>query len=137
MRIRAKDVAETIAKRHRLTLADITGPCRRRSVARPRQIAMYAIRKLCPHMSLPMIGRVLGHRDHTTVLHGVRKLEELMAVDGDIADEVAFILSFFRDYDEDVQPASLARVDDIEDQIVAAVAVLSELIAKRVSHNVA
>ncbi|MNR52727.1 Chromosomal replication initiator protein DnaA [compost metagenome] len=56
---------------------------------------MYSIRQLCPHMSLPHIGRLLGGRDHTTVLHGVRKIEELMPVNDRIAREVDEVMVHF------------------------------------------
>ncbi len=56
---------------------------------------MYAIRQLCPHMSLPHIGRLLGGRDHTTVLHGVRKIEDLMPTDDCIARVVDEVMVHF------------------------------------------
>ncbi|KAK0332698.1 hypothetical protein LTR94_023851 [Friedmanniomyces endolithicus] len=61
-----------------LTHQDLTGPMRPNRIARPRQIAMYLMRNYCPHLSYPHIGRLLGGRDHTTVLHGVRKIEDLI-----------------------------------------------------------
>ena len=54
---------------------------------RPRQIAMYLAKQLTPR-SLPEIGRRFGGRDHTTVLHAVRKVESLMQDDHGIADDV-------------------------------------------------
>ena len=56
-------------------------------VARPRQVAMYLCKKLTPR-SLPEIGRKFGGRDHTTVMHAVRKVEELIEGDTSFADEV-------------------------------------------------
>jgi hypothetical protein len=58
------------------------GPKRVRSFARPRQMAMYLCKQLTTR-SLPEIGRKFGGRDHTTVMHGVRKIEELMPAQPD------------------------------------------------------
>jgi chromosomal replication initiator protein len=60
---------------------------RARAVARPRQIAMYLSKQLTAR-SLPEIGRKFGGRDHTTVMHAVRKVEELREVDAVFADDV-------------------------------------------------
>ena len=60
---------------------------RARSVARPRQVAMF-LAKTMTSRSLPDIGRRFGGRDHTTVIHGVRKIEELRATDPQIADDI-------------------------------------------------
>lgn len=93
---RALDVALYITEANGLTFADLCGDSRLRRIARPRQIAMYAIRELCPHMSLPAIARMLGGRDHTTVLHGVRKITALIETNPEIADAVADVLAHFR-----------------------------------------
>ncbi|MBD3833823.1 MAG: hypothetical protein IE910_10815 [Brevundimonas sp.] len=94
-RITARDVADFVAERHGMTFERLCVSSHRRSLARPRQIAMYAIRQLCPHMSLPHIGRLLGGRDHTTVLHGVRKIEDLMHTDDRIARAVDEVMVHF------------------------------------------
>ena len=60
---------------------------RARNVARPRQVAMY-LAKMLTARSLPEIGRKFGGRDHTTVMHAVRKVEELIADDAQIAQDV-------------------------------------------------
>jgi chromosomal replication initiator protein len=70
--------------------ADITGTSRARAVARPRQMVMYLSKTLTTR-SYPEIARKLGGRDHTTVLYGVRKIEELMAVDSQIAEDAEFL----------------------------------------------
>lgn len=95
-RIKARAVVEYVAKRHGVSLGEITGRRVLRSIARPRQIAMYVIREACPHLSLPQIGRALGGRDHTTVIHAVRKVESLMAADPAFAAEVKTTLEYFR-----------------------------------------
>jgi chromosomal replication initiator protein len=68
-------------------MADILSPRRARAVARPRQAAMY-LAKVLTEYSLPEIGRKFGGRDHTTIIHGVRKIEELMAQDRDLAADI-------------------------------------------------
>ena len=66
------------------------GPKRLRAYARPRQVAMYLCKQLT-NRSLPEIGRRFGERDHTTVMHGVRQIEELMATDSQLADDVELL----------------------------------------------
>ena len=63
------------------------GPKRVRSYARPRQIAMYLAKQLTQR-SLPEIGRKFGGRDHTTVIHAVRKIDELCQLDSGIEEDV-------------------------------------------------
>lgn len=71
-----QEIKVAVAKRYRVSIADLEGPCRKREFAKPRQIAMaLSYRKLKAFgYSLPMIGRAFGDRDHTTVLHACRKL---------------------------------------------------------------
>lgn len=71
----AKAIAIQVADRHGLTLEDLRGPCRRREVAWPRQEAMAAVYANC-RVSLPWVGRFFGNRDHTTVLHAIRRVAE-------------------------------------------------------------
>ena len=61
-----------------------------RTIARPRQIAMYLAKQLTPR-SLPEIGRRFGGRDHTTIMHGVRRIEELMTTDSQMADDLQLL----------------------------------------------
>ena len=63
---------------------------RARQVARPRQVAMYLAKTLTSR-SLPDIGRRFGGRDHTTVIHAVKKIEELKATDSQIAEDVELL----------------------------------------------
>jgi chromosomal replication initiator protein len=65
----------------------MTSARRAREVARPRQVAMYLSKQLTPK-SLPDIGRRFGGRDHTTVLHAVRKIEALVSRDTALSEEV-------------------------------------------------
>ena len=66
------------------------GPKRLRTYARPRQIAMY-LAKYLTSRSLPEIGRRFGGRDHTTVMHGVKRIEELKSKDGQVAEDVEIL----------------------------------------------
>ncbi len=75
---------------YNIRLSDIIGPKRLRSYARPRQVAMYLCKQLTSR-SLPEIGRRFGGRDHTTVMHGVRRIEELKTTDGQIAEDVEIL----------------------------------------------
>lgn len=63
---------------------------RARAVARPRQVAMYLAREMTPR-SLPEIGRAFGGRDHTTVMHAVKKVEELRERDATFAEDVELL----------------------------------------------
>jgi chromosomal replication initiator protein len=63
---------------------------RARAVARPRQVAMYLCKQLTPR-SLPEIGRKFGGRDHTTVMHAVKKVEELLAADRALAEDIELL----------------------------------------------
>ena len=81
---------KTTCDYYNIRQADITGASRARAVARPRQMAMYLSKALTTR-SYPEIARKLGGRDHTTVLYGVRKIEELMAVDSQIAEDAELL----------------------------------------------
>jgi chromosomal replication initiator protein len=76
-----------VAEHYGLSVADLVGPGRARAVARPRQMAMY-LSKTLTERSLPEIGRSLGGRDHTTVMHGVRRIEALRGTDDRIARDL-------------------------------------------------
>jgi chromosomal replication initiator protein len=81
------EIQRRVAEHYNVRLADMTGPKRLRTIARPRQVAMYLAKTLTMR-SLPEIGRKFGGRDHTTIMHGVRKIEELMATDSQLADDL-------------------------------------------------
>jgi len=80
------NIQRTVAKYYNIKIQDLTGKRRTRSIARPRQIAMALAKELTSH-SLPEIGESFGGRDHTTVLHAVRKVEELRESDSKISDD--------------------------------------------------
>ena len=86
-RITVDEIQKTVAEHFTLKQADLLSERRTRSVARPRQIAMWLCKQHTTR-SYPDIGRRFGGRDHTTVLHGVRKIEELIAQDDQIARDV-------------------------------------------------
>ena len=86
-RITVDEIQKTVADHFSLKQADLLSERRSRGVARPRQIAMWRCKQHRTR-SYPDIGRRFGGRDHTTVLHGVRKIEELMGQDDQIARDV-------------------------------------------------
>jgi chromosomal replication initiator protein len=85
-----EDIQRKTAEFYKLDVRDFHSPQRARRVARPRQVAMYLSRKLTTR-SLPEIGRRFGGRDHTTVLHACRRVEELCAEDALFRQEVDFL----------------------------------------------
>jgi chromosomal replication initiator protein len=86
-RITVDEIQKTVAEHFNMKQADLLSERRTRAVARPRQIAMWLCKQHTTR-SYPDIGRRFGGRDHTTVLHGVRKIEELMPLDDQIARDV-------------------------------------------------
>jgi len=89
-RIRIEDIQRVAAKHYNVTREDLVSARRTRTIVRPRQIAMYLAKMLTPR-SLPEIGRHFGGRDHTTVLHAVRKIEELLKTDSALAAEIELL----------------------------------------------
>ena len=89
-RVRIEDIQRTVARQYNVSRADLLSSRRTANVVRPRQIAMYLAKTLTLR-SLPEIGRRFGGRDHTTVLHAVRKIEALVGNDNATADEVELL----------------------------------------------
>jgi chromosomal replication initiator protein len=89
-RLTIEEIQRKVAEHYNVRLSDMIGPKRMRTIARPRQVAMYLSKQMTSR-SLPEIGRRFGGRDHTTIMHGVRKIEELMAADGQLADDVQLL----------------------------------------------
>lgn len=85
-----EEIQRKVAEHYNIRLSDMIGPKRLRNIARPRQVAMYLAKQLTPR-SLPEIGRRFGGRDHTTIIHGVRKIEELMATDSQLSDDLLLL----------------------------------------------
>jgi chromosomal replication initiator protein len=84
------EIQRVVCEYYKLRMPDLLSPRRARAVARPRQAAMY-LSKILTNRSLPEIGRKFGGRDHTTVMHAVRKIEELKASDANIAEDVELL----------------------------------------------
>ncbi|WP_424988060.1 chromosomal replication initiator protein DnaA [Microbulbifer sp. S227A] len=89
-KITVEEIQRKVSDYYNIRLSDIIGPKRLRSYARPRQVAMYLAKQLTSR-SLPEIGRRFGGRDHTTVMHGVKRIEELKVIDGQIAEDVEIL----------------------------------------------
>ncbi len=85
-----EEIQRKVAEHYNVRLSDLIGPKRLRTIARPRQVAMYLSKQLTPR-SLPEIGRRFGGRDHTTIMHGVRKIEELMTTDSQLSDDLQLL----------------------------------------------
>lgn len=81
MRMFLSEILKEVAEDDGLTVDDLTGECRERRIAWPRQRAYYRAFVECPHLSYPEIARRIGGRDHTTILHGVRRYCERVGVD--------------------------------------------------------
>lgn len=89
-KITVEEIQRKVSDYYNIRLSDIIGPKRLRSYARPRQVAMYLCKQLTSR-SLPEIGRRFGGRDHTTIMYGVRRIEELKITDGQIAEDVEML----------------------------------------------
>jgi len=89
-RVKIEDIQRVVARHYNVSKADLLSSRRTRTIVRPRQIAMYLAKVLTPR-SLPEIGRRFGGRDHTTVLHAVRKIEEMMQGDKTLAEEIELL----------------------------------------------
>jgi chromosomal replication initiator protein len=89
-RITIEEIQKKVAEHFTIKLAEMSSARRSRQVARPRQIAMYLAKQLTSR-SLPEIGRKFGGRDHTTVMHAVKKVEELKEVDQNFAEDVELL----------------------------------------------
>ncbi|MFA5122360.1 chromosomal replication initiator protein DnaA [Zavarzinia sp.] len=86
-RVTIEDIQRKVAEFYGVRLNDLLSARRARVIARPRQVAMYLAKQLTTR-SLPEIGRRFGGRDHTTVIHAVRKIEELCAADGSFHEDI-------------------------------------------------
>ena len=89
-RVTIDEIQKKVAEHYNIKIADMHSARRSRSVARPRQVAMYLAKQLTAR-SLPEIGRKFGGRDHTTVMHAVRKIDELCAGDRSFAEDVELL----------------------------------------------
>ena len=90
-----ENIQKTVADYYKLKVADMHSKARSRSVARPRQVAMYLTKELT-RLSLPEIGQSFGGRDHTTVLHAHRQIASLRESDATIQRDCGFLLQVLR-----------------------------------------
>ncbi len=86
-KVTVEEIQRKVSEHYRIRIADLIGPRRFMSVTRPRQIAMYLAKQLTSR-SLPDIGQRFGGRDHTTVMHSVRRIEELRGRDPQLAEDI-------------------------------------------------
>ena len=96
IKITVKEIIRVVCNYYHVTPLDIVSARRTLNVMIPRQIVMYLAREMTP-MSTPQIGARLGNRDHSTVIHGAKKIERRIAADVRIAEAVSNIRSRLRD----------------------------------------
>jgi chromosomal replication initiator protein len=108
-RVRIEDILRIVSRHYKVPRNELLSSRRSRDVVRPRQIAMYLAKSLTSR-SLPEIGRRFGGRDHTTVLHSVRKVEQMMKDDGDLCQELVVLKRLL---EECVSPAAAGRVCEL------------------------
>jgi chromosomal replication initiator protein len=89
-RVTIEEIQKKVAEHYSIRLTDMSSARRARAVARPRQVAMFLAKQLTSR-SLPEIGRKFGNRDHTTVMHAVSRVSELMLRDGTFAEDVELL----------------------------------------------
>ena len=82
-----EEIQRKVSEHFKIKMSDMSSARRMRSIARPRQVAMY-LAKILTQSSLPEIGRKFGGRDHTTVMHAVHKVEDLMETDKSVAEDI-------------------------------------------------
>lgn len=89
-RLTVEEIQRKVAEYFNIKMSDMVSNRRMQNIARPRQVAMYIAKQLTSK-SLPEIGRKFGGRDHTTILHAVRKVQELCQEDFDFANDVEIL----------------------------------------------
>jgi len=89
-RVTIEEIQKRVAEHFSMRMSDMTSARRARAVARPRQVAMYLAKQLTQR-SLPEIGRRFGNRDHTTVMHAVARVTELIGRDAGFAEDVELL----------------------------------------------
>jgi chromosomal replication initiator protein len=95
-RVRIEDIQRIVARHYNVSRQELVSNRRTRVIVKPRQIAMYLAKTLTPR-SFPEIGRRFGGRDHTTVLHAVRKIEDLISGDTKLSHEVELLKRLIND----------------------------------------
>ena len=89
-KITIDEILKKVVEHYNIKLSDMHSPRRSRSVARPRQVAMYLAKSITTR-SLPEIGRKFGGRDHTTVIHAIKTIEEIMVNDPSLAEDIELL----------------------------------------------
>ncbi|MCW2304589.1 chromosomal replication initiator protein [Rhodovulum sulfidophilum] len=89
-KVTIEEIQRKVSEHFNMRLSDMIGPKRHRTIARPRQIAMYLAKQLTQR-SLPEIGRRFGGRDHTTVMHAVKRIEDLRSKDSQIDEDLELL----------------------------------------------
>lgn len=95
-RIKIEDIQKVVARHYNVSKQDLLSNRRTRTIVKPRQVAMYLSKNLTPR-SLPEIGRRFGGRDHTTVLHAVRKIESLLDSDKPLRSDIELLKQYIQD----------------------------------------
>lgn len=95
IRINAHDVARRVANSYGMVLSQLQTENRSRQFTEPRFMAVWLIRRLCPHMSYPKIGTLFGGRDHTTILNADRRAKQMMLTNPDFAFRANQIAEIF------------------------------------------
>lgn len=89
-KVTIEEIQRKVSEHYNMRLSDMVGPKRQRNIARPRQMAMYLSKQLTSR-SLPEIGRRFGGRDHTTVMHAVKRIEDLKSIDNQISEDLELL----------------------------------------------
>ena len=89
-KITIDEIQKKVVEHYNIKLSDMHSPRRSRSVARPRKVAMYLAKSITTR-SLPEIGRKFGGRDHTTVIHAIKTIEEIMVNDPNLAEDIELL----------------------------------------------
>jgi len=90
-KVNIEEIQKRVSQHFNVKMSDMSSARRSRTIARPRQIAMYLSKNLTSR-SLPEIGRRFGNRDHTTVIHAVKKVEELRSKDLSFDEDVQLLI---------------------------------------------
>ncbi|WP_375333189.1 MULTISPECIES: chromosomal replication initiator protein DnaA [unclassified Candidatus Tisiphia] len=93
--ITIEDIQRKVADRYNIKFSDMSSPRRIRSIARPRQVAMYLSKTLTPK-SLTDIGKKFGKKDHTTIMHAIKKVEELCEIDAEFREELSLLMKILQ-----------------------------------------
>jgi chromosomal replication initiator protein len=89
-RVTIEEIQKRVADYYNIKVTEMSSARRAQMVARPRQVAMYLAKQLTSR-SLPEIGRKFGNRDHTTVMHAVKKVDQLRQSDAGFAEDVELL----------------------------------------------